>query len=91
MVFPVFLGANPSSEILKEDLITDEPRYKKLAQWQREIPDVEIDGQKLKALQLLTAIQSFHLHLQGQNPSHTSQMFNHMLNLIPSAIVPGSK
>jgi gamma-glutamyl:cysteine ligase YbdK (ATP-grasp superfamily) len=87
MVFPVFLGANPSSEILKEDLITDEPRYKKLAQWQREIPDVEIDGQKLKALQVATAIQGFHLHLQGQNPSHTSQMFNHMLNLIPSAIV----
>ena len=86
MVFPVFLGANPSSEILKEDLITDEPRYKKLAQWQREIPDVEIDGQKLKALQVATAIQGFHLHLQGQNPSHTSQMFNHMLNLIPSAI-----
>jgi hypothetical protein len=25
MVFPVFLGANPSSEILKEDLITEEP------------------------------------------------------------------
>jgi gamma-glutamyl:cysteine ligase YbdK (ATP-grasp superfamily) len=87
MVFPVFLGANPSAEILREDLITDEPRYKKLAQWQSEIPDVEIDGQKLKALQVATAIQGFHLHLQGQNPSHTSQMFNHMLNLIPSAIV----
>ena len=87
MVFPVFLGANPSSEILKEYLITDKPRYKKLAHWQSQIPDVEIDGQKLKAVQVATAIQGFHLHLQGQNPSHTAQMFNHMLNLIPSAIV----
>ena len=28
-VYPVFLGANPSPQILKEALITDKPRYKK--------------------------------------------------------------
>ncbi len=98
-VFPVFLGANPSPEILKYDgnnnnniysLVTANPRYKKLAQWQSEIPDVEIEGLKLKALQVPAAIQGFHLHLQGQNPSHTAQMFNHILNLIPSAIILGA-
>jgi gamma-glutamylcysteine synthetase len=71
-------------------LVTANPRYKKLAQWQSEIPDVEIEGLKLKALQVPTAIQGFHLHLQGQNPSHTAQMFNHILNLIPSAIILGA-
>ena len=50
-VYPVFLGANPSPQILKEALITDKPRYKKLAEWQSKIPDVEIDGQKIRALQ----------------------------------------
>jgi gamma-glutamyl:cysteine ligase YbdK (ATP-grasp superfamily) len=95
MVFPVFLGANPSPEILKGNddiyrLITNKPRYKKLAHWQSEIPDVEIEGQKFKALQIPSAIQGFHLHLQGQNPSNTAQMFNHILNLIPSAIILGA-
>jgi hypothetical protein len=36
MVFPVFLGANPSPQILNDDsyrLITDKPRYMKLAHW----------------------------------------------------------
>ena len=101
MVFPVLLGGNPSPEILKDlddsnsnnttyGLITDKPRYKKLARWQTKIPDVEIEGLKFKALQIPSAIQGFHLNLQGQNPIHTAQMFNHILNLIPSAIVLGA-
>ena len=97
IVFPVFLGANPSSDILKSDsnnnsyeLITDKTRYKKLARWQTKIPDVEIEGLKLRALQVAASIQGFHLHLQGQNPIHTAQMFNHILNLIPSAIMLGA-
>ena len=100
MVFPVFLGANPSPELLKRDkdsnknnnyeLITDKPRYKKLARWQAKIPDVEIEGLKIRALQVAASIQGFHLHLQGQNPLHAAQMFNHMLNLIPSAILLGA-
>jgi gamma-glutamyl:cysteine ligase YbdK (ATP-grasp superfamily) len=94
-VFPVFLGGNPSPEILNDyddglRLITSKPRYKKLAHWQSEIPDVEIEGQIFKALQIPSAIQGFHLHLQGQNPVHTAQMFNHLLNLIPSAIILGA-
>jgi gamma-glutamyl:cysteine ligase YbdK (ATP-grasp superfamily) len=71
-------------------LITDKPRYRKLAEWQSKIPDVEIDGQKIRALQIATAIQGFHLHLQGQNPAHTVMMFNHMLNIVPSAILLGA-
>jgi hypothetical protein len=71
-------------------LITNKPRYKKLAKWQRKIPDVEIDGLKIRALQIATAIQGFHLHLQGQNPTHTALMFNHILNIIPSAILLGA-
>jgi gamma-glutamylcysteine synthetase len=102
MVFPVFLGGNPSPEILKylDDsinnnnnsygLITDKSRYKKLARWQSGIPDVEIEGQKFKALQIPSAIQGFHLNLQAKNPIHTAQMFNHILNLIPSAIMLGA-
>ena len=60
-VYPVFLGANPSPQILKEARITDKPRYKKLAEWQSKIPEVEIDRQKIRALQIATAIQGFHL------------------------------
>jgi gamma-glutamyl:cysteine ligase YbdK (ATP-grasp superfamily) len=90
MVYPVFLGANPSPQILRKELITNKPRYKKLAKWQSKIPDVEIDGLKIRALQIATAIQGFHLHLQGQNPAHTALMFNHILNIIPSAILLGA-
>jgi gamma-glutamyl:cysteine ligase YbdK (ATP-grasp superfamily) len=90
IVYPVFLGANPSPQVLREELITNKPRYKKLAKWQSKIPDVEIDGLKIRALQVATAIQGFHLHLQGQNPAHTAFMFNHMLNIIPSAILLGA-
>ena len=89
-VIPVFLGGNPSPEIFKNSLITNKPRYDKLASLQRKIPDAEIDGVKFKAERIATAIQGFHIHLQGQSPTHTAKMFNHILNLIPSAIVLGA-
>jgi gamma-glutamylcysteine synthetase len=89
-IFPVFLGSNPSPHILKGGLITKKPRYLRLARWQNRIPDVEIDGQKFKALHVAAAIQGFHLHLQGKNPKFTAQMFNHILNLIPSVILLGA-
>lgn len=89
-VFPVFLGANPSPYILKDDLITKKPRYLRLARWQSRLPDVEIDGQKFKALHAASGIQGFHLHLQGRNPNFTAQMFNHILNLIPAVILLGA-
>ena len=89
-IFPVFLGSNPSPHILKGGLITKKPRYLRLARWQNRIPDVEIDGQKFKALHVAAAIQGFHLHMQGKNPNFTAQMFNHILNLIPSVILLGA-
>jgi gamma-glutamyl:cysteine ligase YbdK (ATP-grasp superfamily) len=89
-VIPVFLGANPSPEIMKEDMITDKPRYNKMASWQNNLPNVEIDGNKFNAAQVATAIQGYHLHLQGKNPKNTAIMFNHILNIIPSAIVLGA-
>jgi gamma-glutamylcysteine synthetase len=89
-VFPVFLGSNPSPHILKDGLITKKRRYLQLARWQNRIPDVEIDGQKFKAPHIASAIQGFHLHLQGKNPNFTAQMFNHILNLIPSVILLGA-
>jgi gamma-glutamyl:cysteine ligase YbdK (ATP-grasp superfamily) len=89
-VIPVFLGANPSPEIMKEGLITDKPRYNKLATWQNNIPDVEIEGNKFRAAYVATAIQGFHLHLQGKNPTNTAIMFNQILNIISSAIVLGA-
>ena len=89
-VFPVFLGSNPSPHILNGGLITNKPRYLRLARWQSRIPDVEIDGHKFKALHVAAAIQGFHLHLQGKNPNFTAQMFNYILNLIPSVILLGA-
>ena len=89
-VIPVFLGANPSPEIMKEGTITDKPRYNKMASWQNNLPDVEIDGYKFRAACVATAIQGFHLHLQGKNPKNTAIMFNHILNILPSAIVLGA-
>lgn len=89
-VIPVFLGANPSPEIMKEGTITDKPRYNKMASWQNNLPDVEIDGNKFRAAYVATAIQGFHLHLQGKNPKNTAVMFNHILNILPSAIVLGA-
>ncbi|HXV88172.1 MAG TPA: hypothetical protein VD710_03655 [Nitrososphaeraceae archaeon] len=89
-VIPVFLGANPSPDIMKEGLITDKARYNKLASWQNNLPDVEIDGNRFRAAHVATAIQGFHLHLQGKNPQNTANMFNHILNILPSAIVLGA-
>jgi gamma-glutamylcysteine synthetase len=90
-VIPVFLGGNPSPEIIKSDgLITNKPRYNKLSEWQKKMPDVEIEGQKFKATHVAAAIQGFHFHLQGKNPNYTAMMFNHILNIIPSAIVLGA-
>jgi gamma-glutamyl:cysteine ligase YbdK (ATP-grasp superfamily) len=86
---PVFLGANPSPHIL-QGTITDKPRYRSLARWQKAIPDIEIDGYKFPALQVATAIQGFHMHLQGRDPDYTAQMFNHILNLVPSVILLGA-
>ena len=89
-VIPVFLGANPSPEVMNESLITDKTRYIKLASWQDSLPDVEINGDKFRSARIATAIQGFHLHLQGKNPKNTAIMFNHILNLVPSAIVLGA-
>jgi gamma-glutamyl:cysteine ligase YbdK (ATP-grasp superfamily) len=89
-VIPVFLGANPSPEIMNDGWITDKPRYNKLASWQSKLPDVEIDSNKFGAANVATAIQGFHLHLQGKNPQNTAIMFNHILNLLPSAIILGA-
>lgn len=86
---PVFLGANPSPHILQGS-ITDKPRYKSLAKWQRSIPDIEIDGYSFPALQVATAIQGFHMHLQGRDPDYTARMFNHILNLVPTIILLGA-
>lgn len=90
---PVFLGANPSPHVLRDDdrgMITDKPRYRQLARWQRKIPDIEMDGQRFRAVQVATAIQGFHMHLQGRNPGFTASMFNHILSLIPSVILLGA-
>jgi hypothetical protein len=67
-IIPVFLGGNPSPEIIKSDgLITNKPRYNKLSEWQK-MPDVEIEGQKFKATYVAAGIQGFHFHLQRKNP-----------------------
>jgi hypothetical protein len=47
-IIPVFLGSNPSPEILKDGLITDKPRYKQLAERQNNVLDVEIEDKKFK-------------------------------------------
>jgi gamma-glutamyl:cysteine ligase YbdK (ATP-grasp superfamily) len=89
-VIPVFLGGNPSPLIFKRKFITRKERYYNLYNLQKKIPDIEIEGQKYKARDIATAIQGFHVHLQGKNPVHTANMFNYILNLIPSAILLGS-
>ncbi|MDP9015678.1 MAG: hypothetical protein M3M87_02830, partial [Thermoproteota archaeon] len=89
-VIPVFLGGNPSPYIFKRKYITNKERYHALYNEQRKIPDIELEGQKFKARDIATAIQGFHLHLQGKNPIYTTSMFNYILNLIPSALLIGS-
>ncbi len=88
-VIPVFMGGNPSPDIFKRKFVTRKERYLNLYKAQSKIPDIELEGQKFKAQNIATAIQGFHLHLQGTNPIHTANMFNYILNLIPSAILLG--
>lgn len=90
IVIPVFLGANPSPNILKDDIITNKDRYRKLFEWQSTFPDIELEGRKFKAAYIPASIQGFHFHLQGRNPTYAVLMFNHILNLISSAIVLGA-
>ncbi len=90
IVIPVFLGANPSPNILKDDIITNKDRYRKLFKWQSTFPDIELEGRKFKAAYIPASIQGFHFHLQGRNPTYAVLMFNHILNLISSAIVLGA-
>ena len=70
-------------------MITDNPRYTRCIVADN-LPNVEIDGRKFNAAHVATAIQGYHLHLQGKNPKNTAIMFNHILNIIPSAIVLGA-
>ena len=67
-VFPVFLGSNPSPHILKDGLITKKPRYLRLARWQNRIPDVEIDGQKFKALHVADCHSGLPSPFAGEKP-----------------------
>jgi len=90
IVIPVFLGANPSPNILKDTVISHKDRYKKLFEWQNKFSDIELEGKKFKAAHIPAAIQGFHFHLQGRNPTYAVLMFNHILNLISSAIVLGA-
>ena len=90
VVIPVFLGANPSPNVLKDTVITDRDRYKKLFEWQNKFSDIELEGRKFKAAHIPAAIQGFHFHLQGRNPTYAVLMFNHILNLISSVIVLGA-
>ena len=89
-VIPVFLGGNPSPAIFKRKFITRKERYLDLYNKQKKIPDIELEGQKYKARDIATAIQGFHLHLQGKNPIYTANMFNYLINLIPTALLLGS-
>jgi gamma-glutamyl:cysteine ligase YbdK (ATP-grasp superfamily) len=89
-VIPVFLGGNPSPSIFQRKFITRKDRYLELYDRQKKVPDLELEGQKFKARDIATAIQGFHLHLQGKNPIYTANMFNYILNLIPTALLLGS-
>ncbi len=54
------------------------------------MPNIELEGHKFKASNIQSSIQSFHLHLQGKSPIYTANMFNYLLNLIPTSILIGS-
>jgi len=88
-VIPVFLGGNPSPNIFQRKFVTRKERYLDLYNRHKKFPDIELEGQKFKARDIATAIQGFHLHLQGKNPIHTANMFNYIANLIPTAILIG--
>jgi hypothetical protein len=90
IVIPVFLGANPSPNILQDNIITDIDRYKKLFEWQSKFSDIELEGKRFKAAHIAAGIQGFHFHLQGRNPTYAVLMFNHILNLIASSIILGA-
>ena len=90
IVIPVFLGANPSPNILQDNIVTDIDRYKKLFEWQSKFSDIEFEGKKFKAAHIPAGIQGFHFHLQGRNPTYAVLMFNHILNLISSSIILGA-
>ena len=89
-VIPVFLGGNPSPDIFKKKFITRKERYLNFYEWQKKFPTIDIEGQQFKPNTIATAIQGFHLHLQGLNPIYTTHMFNYILNILPSAILVGS-
>ena len=89
-ILPVFLGSNPSPTIFSKSMVTDNKRYRKISKWQKNISDAEIDGDKIKAFKIASAIQGIHINIQGKNPQHTIQMYNHILNLIPTTILMGS-
>ena len=90
IVIPVFLGANPSPNILQDNIVTAHERYKKLFEWQCKFSDIELEGQKFKPAHIAAGIQGFHFHLQGRNPTYAVLMFNHILNLISSSIILGA-
>lgn len=89
-VIPVFLGSNPSPYVLNDSIVTNSDRYMRLFKWQNTFSDIEFEGRRIKPSHVAAAIQGFHFHLQSRNPMHTIQMFNHALNLIPSAILLGA-
>ena len=68
-------------------MILDTERYQN---GKKNISDAEIDGDKIKAFKIASAIQGIHINIQGKNPQHTIQMYNHILNLIPTTILMGS-
>lgn len=89
-VIPVFLGANPSPYVLNDSIVTNNERYIKLFKWQSTFSDIEFEGKRIRPSHVAAAIQGFHFHLQSRNPVHAVQMFNHILNLIPSSILLGA-
>ena len=89
-ILPVFLGSNPSPTIFSKNMVTDNNRYRKISKWQKNITDAEIDGDKIEAFKIASAIQGIHINIQGKNPQHTIQMYNQILNLIPTTILMGS-
>ncbi len=70
--------------------ITDRYRFQKISEWFSNFPDASMDGQTFKSNLIYSAIQGFHFHLHGKNADYTVQMFNHILDLIPSSILLGA-
>ena len=55
-------------------MVTANPRYKKLARWQSEIPDVEIEGLKFKALQLNSEYYRVETRIMSVQPTPKALM-----------------